>query len=281
MNRKFLTLIAICIVGSVEAQVQGTSFATAKATNQATLTYVYNNTTSFAKETDQKEMSGILIDLMVEFEAFVKEKYGITISREFHQIERNDFGGLLNTVKTSREGVFGLANTSITEERKQFLQFSQPFLQNIVVLVTHKNIPDIASMEDMSTSFADMKAYSVTASVYLASLEKLKASHFPEMEIELFRSGLEVMEAVASNPKSFAIIDLLYYLEFLNNGYELKRHKVGDQVGDEFGIIMPTNNDWKPVLDEFFATGFLKSARYREIVSNHLGKSALRLIKLN
>lgn len=272
-------LVATTSFCCLKGQVSGDSFASASLSKQARITYVYNNATAFAKENEEGEVTGVLVDLMREFESYVNEKHGIVISVDYERIEQANFAKFLTTVQNAAGGVFGLSNTSISEERKSFLQFSPAFLSNITVLVTHRNVPDLNSIEAIAEQFGTLKAFSVTSSVYLKRLEKIKTLHHPEMEIDYYKSGLDVIEALAKNEQAYAIIDLLYYLGYLQKGYPIKRHKIGDEVGNDFGIIMPLESDWKPILDEFFATGFVKSARYREIVSTHLSKSALRLIK--
>ncbi|MEQ9405089.1 MAG: transporter substrate-binding domain-containing protein [Cyclobacteriaceae bacterium] len=262
-----------------KAQLSGDTFNSANKSKQAQLIYVYNNATDFAKENDKGEVSGVLVDLMKEFEEYVAEEYEIDLRVDFVQIEQANFAEFLTAVQSSNGGVFGLSNTSISEERKKFLQFSQPFMSNILVLVTHKNVTELRSMSEISKQFVDMKALSVTSSIYLKSLKKIKDKYYPDMEIVHHKSGLDVIEALAEDEKGFAIVDLLYYFDYFKKGYPIKRHKIGDESGDDFGIIMPPDSDWKAVLDSFFETGFLQSPKYREIVSNHLGKSSLRLIR--
>lgn len=274
-----LLVLAFFLCFFSNAQLSGDTFKSATEAKQAQLIYVYNNTTSFAKENSQGEVSGVLIDLMKEFQNYVELEYGITLTVDFVQIEQSNFAEFLTTVQNSSGGIFGLSNTSISDERKKLFQFSQPFLSNILVLVTHRSVPELRSMVEISQQFSDMKALSVTSSVYLKHLERIKSEHYPSMEIVLHRSGLDIIETLAKGNEGFAIVDLLYYFSFFKEGYPIKRHKIGDESGDDFGIIMPLDSDWKPVLDSFFATGFLQSSRYREIISNHLSKSALRLMK--
>ena len=260
------------------AQIRGDQFESAKKRGKASLTYVYNNATDFAKANEQGKVQGVLIDLMEEFQTFVKSQYAIEVDVEFEEIEQSNFSKFLTVVRDSEGGVFGLSNASISEKRMKFLQFSEPFINNITVLVTHSSVPTITDLRQLRQVSNGMKAFSVTSSIYLPRLERIKSDHYPEMQIEFFNSGLGVMEALTNDQEAFAIIDLLYYLSFYKQGFPVKRHSIGDEQGDAFGIIMPKNSDWKPVLDEFFASGFLKSAKYREIISNHLGKSAVRLV---
>lgn len=276
---KNLVVAGLLFSTSLQAQIAGDTFLSSRSSKSANVTYVFNNATAFAKRDEQGKVSGVLVDLMGEFETYVLEEHGISMKVDFVEIEQANFAKFLSSVETSKGGVFGLSNASITEERKKRLLFSPPFIKNITVLVTHNSVPTLASLREIGVEFNEMKAYSVTSSIYLAKLEELKSSFFPNMEIELYKSGLGVIEALAKEREAFAVIDLLYYLDFLKKGYPIKRHKSGDEVGDEFGIVMPKSNDWAPVLEEFLNSGFLKSPEYRKIVSDHLGKSAIRLIE--
>lgn len=261
------------------AQISGDTFEEASQRKSATVTYIYNNATAFAKENEKGEVSGVLVDLMEEFESYVKTTYGIVMNVRFEEVEQANFAKFLTSTETASGGVFGLSNASITEERARRLRFSPPFIKNITVLVTNNSVPTLEKLDDIDVNFAGMKAFSVTSSIYLAKLEKIKSNFYPDMEIELYKSGLGVIEALAKDEKAFAVIDLLYYLDFFQKGYPIKRHRTGDEAGDEFGIVMPKNNDWEPILADFFNSGFLKSPEYRKIVSDHLGKSAMRLIE--
>ncbi|MEP5612307.1 MAG: transporter substrate-binding domain-containing protein [Cyclobacteriaceae bacterium] len=263
------------------AQLQGTSFESALATGKAEVIYVYNDVEDFAKKNTDGIVEGILVDLMAEFESYLLTNHKITLKVHFEQVKGSDFNGFLRTVKQSSQGVFGLSNTSITPKREEIYQFSKPYIDNISVLITHNSLPSLTSLADVSKSFAGMSAVSVPSSTYLDRLIKIKSNQFPNMNIELVNSGQGVIERISADKKTFAVIDLLYYLEFFKKGSPIKRHKVGDEMGDRFGILMPKDSDWKPVLDEFFVSGFMDSSRYRIIVSNHLGASATRLISVN
>ncbi len=278
LTRVFIVFGCVLLTTDLVAQIIGTSFREAIETRKANLVYVYNDVQDFARKNDNGDVEGILVDLMMEFQSFVQRKYQIDITSSYQQIEELDFKKFLNAVETSNYGVFGLSNTSITEQRKSIYSFSYPYIDNISVLITAESIETLGTLEDMGEKFEGMKAISVPSSTYLERLQRIKSSHHPDMKIELVNSGREVIERVQQDKSYFAVVDLLYYLEFFKNGASIKRHKVGDEVGDRFGVLMPKSNDWKPILDEFFLSGFMQSSKYRVIISNHLGASATRLI---
>ena len=265
-------------VAVASAQFTGTTFQSALTTSKADLTYVYNDVEDFAKKDSEGNIEGILVDLMGEFEAFLKVRYQIDSRVTFQQVEESDFNKFLEIVKGSEHGVFGLSNTSITEKRKEIYQFSQPYIDNISILISNNTVASLISLENIDIGFKDMTAVSVPSSTYLDRLERIQSSYYPNMKIELVNSGQDVIERIASDRTTFAVVDLLYYLEFFKKGSPIKRHKIGDELGDQFGILLPKESDWKPVLDEFFESGFMASSAYRIIISNHLGSSVARLI---
>ena len=272
-----LILAGHFVLTFTNAQLRGDFFNQSVESGRATLVYVHNDLTSYVKENSFGQEEGILVDVMKEFEKYLDINYGIEISSSFEQVAEKDFHQFMKAVKGSSGGVFGLSNVSITEERKKDYNFSNPYIENVTVLLSHSSVTSIASLDEIKTRFEGMKAYSVDGSTYLSRLEEIQSLYYPTLEIELLPSGLDVIEKIASDEKAFGVVDLSYYIEFLEKGYSIRRHKVGDKADDKFGIIMPKNSDWSPVLKEFLQV-FTQSVEYRKIISNHLGKHSLRLI---
>ena len=100
------------------SQFRGDSFQSALQTKTARLIYIYNDVTDFAKTTEQNEVKGLLIDVMYEFELYVKDQYDISVIRTYQRIDENNFQQFLKAVGDSEGGTFGLSNTSITDQRK-------------------------------------------------------------------------------------------------------------------------------------------------------------------
>ena len=106
---------------------------------------------------------------------------------------------------------------------------------------------------------------------------EIKNDYFANMKIVELSNIAPLMNQLKNNDKSFAILDLNYYLEVLQKKLPIKRHPIGDRKDDQFGVIMPKNCDWQPLLNDFFVD-FIGSTSYSEIISRNLGASALRLM---
>ena len=132
-------------------------------------------------------------------------------------------------------------------------------------------------MGNISIAFNGKIGFGVPSTTNYDRMTTVKSGNFPSMQITDVTSSREILENISSNQNAFGFSDIHYYLEYLEQGKPVKRHPVGDQVGDEFGIISPLSNDWDGVMNEFLGP-FVKTATYREMVTRNLGKGALRMV---
>ncbi len=280
LNKKLATLAVLAFLPILLlAQLRGNTYANARQTKSAKFYYVYDGVPGFVDKDSNGEVKGLLVDIMKKFEEYVQNSKGISVSVEFVQVPNKDFQIFMSEVKNGSGGVFGLSNVSIREDRKKDYQFSPPYINNVSVLISNAKTPTLTSLSDLNARFAGKKAYSVSSSTYYERLDGLKQMYYPSMEIVSLPSVNEVMSKVSTDNEAFGVVDLNYYLQALKDKTPIKRHAVGDKGEDKFGVIMPLKNDWEPVIREFFDNGFIGGSDYRLIITNNLGKGALRLIE--
>ncbi len=274
-------LVLTLLIGSisVNAQLKGDSFETAKATKKANVVYTFAKTPGFIYSASGGSYAGICVDIMRKFEQYVKTKYGITIQAKYQLAANDNFTRMLASVKSANGGVFGLGNITITDARKRMYTFSPPFINNISLLVTSKSVETLTKIENMPTVFKGMTAYTVKGSTNEIEFYRWKKAYFPEMKIAYVGSFSEAVSKVASDPKAFTDVDFTYYLDAVKSKKPIKRHTAGSSNSEEFGIIMPKSNDWAPVLAEFMNAGFIGGAEYKAIIRKHLGESAIKLLE--
>ncbi len=283
MKNKFLMvgLVFTLLIGSisVNAQLKGDSFETAKVSKKANVVYTFSKTPGFIYSTSGGSYAGICVDIMSKFEQYVKTKYGITIQAKYQLATDDNFTKMLASVKSANGGVFGLGNITITDARKRMYTFSPSFINNISLLVTNKSVATLTKMENIATVFAGMTAYTVKGSTNEIEFNRWKKVYFPDMKIAYLGSFSETVSKVASDSKAFTNVDFTYYLDAVKGKKSVKRHVAGSSNSEEFGIIMPKSNDWAPVLAEFMNAGFIGGAEYKAIISKHLGESAIKLLE--
>ena len=279
-TRNVFSVVLLLLSGFYsQAQLSGTSYADAKNSKTANWTFTYSETPNFSSKQPDGSMQGIAVEVMKKFADFVQRTEGIKVTYEYKAKDPNDFKGFLDEVKTSKGGVFGLGNVTITEARKKEYNFSPAFIKNISLLCTHKDVPTLESLDKAAAAFANFKAIAVSGSTNEKAVIRLKEKYIPSATIQRVESNQEAVDAIMKDKKSFTNTDFTFYLNAQRQGLPIKRHQVGDESSEEFGIIMPKSNDWSPLMAKFLTAEFLKSPDYKKILYANLGASGMKLLE--
>jgi ABC-type amino acid transport substrate-binding protein len=260
-------------------QLSGDTFASAKAKKSASWVFTYAEAPGFAAKNSAGQMTGICVGIMSKFQEYVENKYGIKVKVSYNAKNPKDFSKFLDEVKAGKGGVFGLSNTTITNERKSAYNFSPPYITNIGMILTNSSVPTMMDLSEISTKFAGMTAVTIKNSTNEKRILEIKKQYFPSLKVEYVPSFGQAMDIVMKDSKKFTNVDFTYYFEAIQNRKSVKRHPGGDDKTEEFGIIMPRSNDWSPILEEFMDTEFLQSVEYKKIISNNLGQSAMKFFE--
>ena len=271
-----LTLLFLS-AGAQAQQLKGDSFAEAKAKGSANVTFSYVETPGFAINKGG-QVSGFCVEIMNEFARWLQKEEGIVLNPVYSDKDAQDFARFMNNIKGASGGVFGLGNITITEERKKVYHFSPPFITNIAILMTNKSVPNLSSLEEMANGFAGMTLVTAKGTLNEKRLLKLRDRYYPGAKIKYVATSNEVLRELSQNEKAFSSLDFTYYLEALGNRVPVKRHPVGDEDSEKFGLILPKNSDWAPVLARFMNSGFVGSTEYRKMIVDHMGPHALKLL---
>ncbi|MCC5932737.1 MAG: transporter substrate-binding domain-containing protein [Balneolales bacterium] len=250
----------------------GDSFELVKQRGYGTLTVVYIPAEGFAYIDDRGKLTGVTIDIMEEFRDFLDVSMGLDITYEFVTADR--FQQFYSDIKNSEGGVFGLGNVTITEARKLELRFSPPYLTNIAVLITNDSVSELSEMSEIGQQFAGMSGLAFEGTLHQDRIERLIANYIPGTPVEFAGSNTQILNMLSERDDLFAYIDIYNFWRAVERGKPLRQHAAGDLASERFGIIMPLNSDWQPVITDFFerGVGFRTSSVYRSILERHLGE---------
>jgi hypothetical protein len=248
------------------------TWAHAERAGEATLRVLYVPAAGFAYTADGDSVTGVTAEIMRAFARWVSERHDVAVT--LHFVEEQDWRVFYGRVRDAHGGVFGLGNVTITDERRQELSFSPPYLTNVAVLITHDSVNELNTLADMATTFSGLSALAFEGTLHEERLRFLRDAWIPHAPVEMAQSNSEIIERVVAGGY-FAYVDAYNFWRAQEQGAPLRRHAVGDDPAEEFGIIMPLNNDWAPLLEEFFARdgGYLNAPEYRRILEHHLGAS--------
>jgi putative glutamine transport system substrate-binding protein len=265
---------------STAQQLEGDSWNDVKEKGEGTIVWTYIQTPAFTYEQDG-ELTGICVDIMESFVNFVEKTHNVTLNVEY--VEGDNFSSYYQSMTHAKGGVFGLANTTITEERKQEVDFSPPFITNIAILVTHNSVPDLTSMNAIGEQFTGMKAFAPSGSMHFQRIQDIKEQYYPGLEIEIVPSSKRGLDRINNGEKAFSYQDIALFWNYKEKGYPIKRHATGDKSSEKFGIMMPKGSDWTPIMEDFFAmgNGFKSTSIYRSSLVKHLGPEVLEMLQMS
>ncbi|MET0784188.1 MAG: ABC transporter substrate-binding protein [Leifsonia flava] len=133
---------------------------------------------------------------------------------------------------------FNLQQFSITDERKQAVDFSSPYYETTQTVITIASSPAAGA-----TSIADLKKFSIGAQTGTTSLTAVEDVIKPDSQAQVFNSNDDAKLALQNGTVDAIVVDLptAFYL----TGAELDGGKIIGQLpqaegttGDQFGLVL-------------------------------------------
>lgn len=255
---------------------RGDSLSQARQTGEAVVRVLYVPADGWAYRDSSGKLTGVTIEIMRRFAAYVEETRSIALELEF--VEEQDWSTFYKRIRDGQGGVFGLGNVTITDQRRQELAFSPPYVDNVAVLITHEDVAEAVSPDELPTVFSGLDALAFAGTLHETRLESLREEHWPELAIDRTGSNETIIENVAAGGH-FAYIDAYNYYRARDDGAPLRHHSAFDDGGESFGIIMPFGNDWRRFLGEFFESELISTPGYRLLLESHLGAGVAALVE--
>lgn len=273
-----ISLIAVACSEQGEKGNQQFTWEHVQKQGEGSVTLAYVPSDGFSYENEEGRLTGVTIELFRDFIDYVNVEYGVSVSIKYEPIE--SFTDFYERVRDGNGGVFGVANVTITEERQEELRFSPSYMTNIATLITHSDTAELTEMDEIPQRFAGLDALAFEGTLHEERLRAIADHYDLDIAIDFAHSNNEIIEQVAEENRYFAYVDIYNYWRAAQNGTPLQRHAAGDEASEQFGVIMPLNNDWYPLMDEFFEAegGYVQSDRYRYLMETHLGTELADLL---
>jgi ABC-type amino acid transport substrate-binding protein len=278
MKILLVTLFSLVTIGLVQGQkYQGDSWAKVKTSGSGTLAVVYYEQPGLVSKGSDGKIKGVCVDILADFQKHVENRYGKKVEIKFVG-EETEFPAFLQIIQTTNN-VLGVTNTSITDERKKVMKFTPPYMNNQIVLLTHKNAPDIKNLSEIAIAYKGYTAQVITGSTHVQTMEKIKKEHFPNLKIDQVASGDVIVKNLSQDAKLFSIIDFTEYIGVIRKKLPVKRQDVDLGGLEALGFIMSKQTDWDEPWKEFLTAEYRGSVRYKEIIAQNLGHSFLSLVR--
>lgn len=265
-------------VFSVTAQkYSGNSWSQVKSQGKGTLACVYYETPGLIfKDPETGQMKGVCVDILQSFATYVKDTYGKDLTIRFVGQEQIFTNFLNESLKSPN--VLGVANVSITAERKKYMAFSPSYMKNPMVLLTHNSAPSLNELTEIKTIFAGFSAETITGSTHVEYISSIKKNYFPDLKVTYTTGGAIILNKLKTNNRLFTVLDFTEYFDAIKKRLPIKRHNVELGEAEELGFIMAKGSDWEPLWNEFLTREYTSSIEYRKIIAENLGTAFLTLL---
>ncbi|WP_188453973.1 transporter substrate-binding domain-containing protein [Virgibacillus oceani] len=203
------------------------------------------------------EMKGIDIDLINA----IAEDQGFEI-----EIEAMDFSGIIPAMQAGQLDI-GMGGMSITEKRKETVDFSDPYFESGLSLVVAKDNSDITSIGDLKGKTIAVKKGTTGANYATENKEEYG------YEIIQVNDSTSMFQEVA-NGSAAALLEDYPVIQYAIAKSDLDLKVAGDKLnGDNYGIsVLKGENDelLKKINDGL--ANLKENGNYDEIISKYLGE---------
>jgi ABC-type amino acid transport substrate-binding protein len=255
----------------------GDSWQQVRAAGSGEITVLYVPAPGWAYRDAEGRLTGVTVELMRLFATHVEREHGTPLRVRF--VEEPQWRTFYARVRDGSGGVFGIGNVTITPARRQEIRFSPPYLANVATLITHRDVPELRRLPDLPIAFRGLVALAFQGTLHEERLRELQREHFPGMHIVHAASNPEILERVAAGG-FFAYVDAYNLHAARAAGAPLRAHPVADDADEAFGVIMPLDSDWEPVIGSFFTArgGLHARTEYHALLATHLGEELARTL---
>ncbi|TVP79474.1 MAG: ABC transporter substrate-binding protein [Gemmatimonadales bacterium] len=258
---------------------RGDDLQTVRDEGSGSVVVLYSASEGWAYRDEEGHLTGVTIEILRDFFDWIREEEGVELEVTWEEDE--EWNRFYRRVRNSPGGVIGSGNVTMTEERREELDFSPAYADNVGVLITHEDVPELVSMARAEEAFRDFVAHPYRGTLHEERVNRLRERRIPGLRVLPLESNDEILEAVATEPNRLAWIDIYAYWRAVEEGMPLRRHPAGDDASETLGFILPRGSDWTPALERFFEAdgGYRNMDRYRELLETHLGEGLTLLLE--
>ena len=210
----------------------------------------------FETKDEQGNPSGVSVDFMKDF--------GEYIGKEI-RIENISFDGLIPSLQTGKADMVMSAMT-ITEERKETVDFSEPYANALLAVLTNKD-SQITSVDDLNQEGKKV-AVKTGSTGYLYAQEHLKNAEIIALQDE----SACVMEVSQGKADGFIYDQLTIYRNWQNNLDTTNAVFIPFQDVEPWGIaVKKGNTELLDQLNEFIET-YREDGGFEELTEKYLSE---------
>jgi signal transduction histidine kinase len=241
-----------------------------KSSGKGTIKIYWDESKPFIFREENGKMGGIEAEIIDGFKKYLKIKYNTELT--INWVEAKSFDNTYASIRYKKEnGSFGASAFSITPARLQEIDFSPPYMSDISVLISSKNVPIVKNLEEFNKVFSNLTAITIKQTTYEHDLLKMKHQGNLPFKIQYIPSHENILRTIEKLDNSFGFIDLPVYMMLFNRdpSINIKRQNLFPIKREGYAFIHPKNSDWSVVLKNYFDDSIFKS-NHEKIIGHYI-----------
>lgn len=203
------------------------------------------------------EETGELVGFDIDLMNALAEEAGIEI-----EYETLEFDGIVAGISSGRFDI-AIAGMTITKERQESIDFTQPYYEAGLILAVRDDNEEIKSIEDVDGKVVATRTGS-TSETYLKEHTDAIPEAFPQI--------IEGYQNVLAGRADAVLYDLPNVLFYSEQEAEGRLKTVGEKLtGEEYGIAFPKGSELRDVIDEALTT-LKENGTYDDIYEKWFGE---------
>jgi signal transduction histidine kinase len=277
----FLIVISFQLLSVLATMGQSStdlSWERVKEAKKGSLSVYWFESRPFIYKNADEQLAGIEYELIKGLAEFVKQKHNVDL--EINWIEDKTFENVFYRLQHATAPCFGASAFSITQERQALVNFSPPYMSDIMVMISNKNIPITESAEEFYRTFTKLRAVTIKGTTYEHDLLQLKQKLEMPFEIDYISSAQNILRTIEERENTFGFIDLPMYMMYFseNPSIMVRRQNFNPVKRDGYGFLIPKESDWIIAVNEYFSQRSFRSD-FEKVIAEHLDIQMYRFVE--
>ncbi len=217
---------------------------------------------------------GIEYELFNSFLNFTKQAYGVAPKCRYVYVAT--FGELQSLIQKQPTGTFALGAFSMTDERKNRMQFSPPYMPDVEIMVSSHNLPVVKDTAQFLEQFQHTIGLTLKKTTFEQELLQLRKIQL-NFSIEYADKHDQVYDRIAKEDNLFSFTNLVDYLYRNKTRLSMKRQTLFKTEREGLAIAMPFKSDWQEPMKAFFQTDSFPQITKR-ILQKYIGEDVRELV---
>lgn len=246
-----------------------------KKEHKGSITVYYIQNKPFIYSLANGSMGGIEYEMFSEMIKEKRKELKAVIDIKWEAVDTWD--QLYNTISNENDGVFGMSGITLTDSRKDQIDFLPPYMPDIEIIISSEEVNIFQKKENFNTAMQSLQAVTIKNSTFERNLVKLKNEKLHALEYSYVNNVEDLINEIANSNEHWGYTNLSNYAYALSKGLHLQRQLFYQTENQGLAVILPLKSTWKTPLSEFYNSPTFKPY-INDLIRKYLGDKITDLI---